>query len=166
MAPDQILIASVMFNSCHLKQRKQRNRRFEAAAWLQSMVGSNLGIPCEPSEEEFRLCLRNGIILCNLLNKVQPGTVSKVVVNRVSAYQYFENVQNFLASVKEMKLPTFEASQLEQESLQLGSTKKIVDCVLALKACYEWKQYGGPFEDSLVPRKTWNFLQQSTPMLK
>ena len=33
----------------------------------------------EPSEEEFRLGLRNGIILCNALNKVQPGAVPKVV---------------------------------------------------------------------------------------
>lgn len=32
----------------------------------------------EPSEEEFRLGLRNGIVLCNALNKVQPGSVPKV----------------------------------------------------------------------------------------
>ena len=84
-----------------------------------------MDIPCEPSEEEFCLCLRNGIILCNLLNNVQPGAVSKVVANHVEeglslssyAYQYFENVKNFLVAVEEMKLPTFE-----QESLQPGCT--------------------------------------------
>ena len=35
-------------------------------------------LPAEPSEEEFRLGLRSGIILCNVLNKVQPGAVPKV----------------------------------------------------------------------------------------
>lgn len=35
-------------------------------------------LPAEPSEEEFRLGLRSGIILCNALNKVQPGAVPKV----------------------------------------------------------------------------------------
>ena len=30
------------------------------------------------------------------------------------AYQYFENVRNFLVAVEEMGLPTFEASDLEQ----------------------------------------------------
>lgn len=35
-------------------------------------------LPAEPSEEEFRLGLRSGIILCNVLNKVQPGGVPKV----------------------------------------------------------------------------------------
>ena len=94
-----------------LKAKEAANRSFEAARWVKSMVGS-LDIPCEPSEEEFCLCLRNGIILCNLLNNVQPGAVSKVVANHVEdgrslsayayAYQYFENVQNFLVAVEEM----------------------------------------------------------------
>ena len=138
-----------------MKAKEAANRRFEAAAWVKSMVGS-LYIPCNPSEAEFCACLRNGIILCNLLNKVQLGAVSKVVANHVedgrslSAYQYFENVKNFLVAVEEMQLPTFE-----QESLQPGSTciAKIVDCILALKAYYEWKQWGGngPLRTPTVP---------------
>lgn len=51
-------------------------RRNEAAAWLRKMVGVDL--PEEPSVEEFRLGLRSGHILCNVLNQVQPGLVSKV----------------------------------------------------------------------------------------
>lgn len=35
-------------------------------------------LPAEPSEEEFRLGLRSGLILCNVLNKVQNGAVPKV----------------------------------------------------------------------------------------
>lgn len=30
------------------------------------------------------------------------------------AYQYFENVRNFLVAVQELKLPAFEASDLER----------------------------------------------------
>lgn len=32
----------------------------------------------------------------------------------LSAYQYFENVRNFLVAVEEMGLPPFEFSDLEQ----------------------------------------------------
>jgi len=32
----------------------------------------------------------------------------------LTAYQYFENVWNFLVAVQEIGLPTFEASDLEQ----------------------------------------------------
>ncbi len=31
-----------------------------------------------------------------------------------SAYQYFENVRNFLVALEDMGLPSFEASDLEQ----------------------------------------------------
>ncbi|KAI7983364.1 Kinesin-like protein KIN-14I [Camellia lanceoleosa] len=34
-------------------------------------------LPAEPSKEEFRLGLRNSLILYNVLNKVQPGVVPK-----------------------------------------------------------------------------------------
>lgn len=35
-------------------------------------------LPAEPTEEGLRLGLRSGIILCKVLNKVQPGAISKV----------------------------------------------------------------------------------------
>ncbi|OMP11461.1 hypothetical protein COLO4_03805 [Corchorus olitorius] len=125
--------------------------RYEAAGWLRKTVGVVGGkdLPAEPSEEEFRLGLRSGIILCNVLNKVQPGAVPKVVEGAcdsviipdgaaLSAYQYFENIRNFLVAVEEMGIPTFEASDFEQG----GKSSRIVHCVLALKSYSEWKQNG------------------------
>lgn len=54
-------------------------RRYQAAEWLRQMdQGASGTLPKEPSEEEFRLALRNGLILCNVLNKVNPGAVLKV----------------------------------------------------------------------------------------
>ncbi|KAG1365268.1 hypothetical protein COCNU_12G002680 [Cocos nucifera] len=103
-------------------------RRYEAAGWLRKMVGVIGGakdLPEEPSEEDFRIGLRNGIILCDALNKVHPGAVPKVVEApanfavfpdgaALSVYQYFENLRNFLCALEEMGLPTFEASDLEK----------------------------------------------------
>ncbi|XP_006663656.2 kinesin-like protein KIN-14P [Oryza brachyantha] len=126
-------------------------RRYEAANWLRRIVG----VVCardlaeEPSEEEFRLGLRNGIILCNSLNKVQPGSVPKVVEApsdsavptdgaALCAYQYFENVRNFLIGLQDLGLPTFEASDLEKG----GKGVRVVDCVLSLKSFNETKQVG------------------------
>lgn len=134
------------------KAEEAASRRYEAAGWLRKMVGVVVGkdLPAEPSEEEFRLGLRSGSILCTVLNKIQPGAVSKVVESpcdsalipdgaALSAYQYFENVRNFLVAVQEMGLPNFEASDLEQG----GKSGRVVNCVLALKSYSEWKQTGG-----------------------
>ncbi|XP_030947195.1 kinesin-like protein KIN-14I [Quercus lobata] len=134
------------------KAEEAASRRNEAAGWLRKMVGvvAAKDLPAEPSEEEFRLGLRSGIILCNVLNKVHPGAVPKVVESpcdsalipdgaALSAFQYFENVRNFLVAVQELGIPTFEASDLEQG----GKSARVVNCVLAVKSYSEWKQTGG-----------------------
>lgn len=67
-------------------------RRYEGAAWLRQMVGvvGAKDLPAEPCEEEFRLGLRSGLILCNVINKVHPGAVPKVgrliSTNSVNSY--------------------------------------------------------------------------------
>ncbi|MCO5600395.1 hypothetical protein L7F22_054507 [Adiantum nelumboides] len=147
---------SERLSDVHLAFRKANEtaaRRSQAASWLQKMVGP-LNMPSDPSEEELRLCLRNGLVLCNLINKIHPGAVLKIVENPalsspppqgpvLSAYQYFENVRNFLVAVEELKLPSFQASDLEKGSLQTGSSAKVVNCILALKAYHEWQLKGG-----------------------
>lgn len=57
----------------------------------------------------------------------------------LSAFQYFENVRNFLVAIQEMGVPAFEASDLEQG----GKSARVVNTVLALKSYGEWKQGGG-----------------------
>lgn len=101
-------------------------RRNEAAEWLREMDEvACLSLRKQPSEEEFCRALRNGLILCNVLNRVNPGAILKVVDNHVleldsleghahSAIQYFENMKNFLDAVQDMTLLTFEASDLEK----------------------------------------------------
>ncbi|KAI3985956.1 hypothetical protein MKX01_039038, partial [Papaver californicum] len=133
------------------KAEESAIRRYEAAGWLRKMVGvvGAKDLPAEPSEEEFRIGLRSGLILCNVLNKIQPGAVPKVVESAcdsvlipdgaaLSAYQYFENVRNFLVIIQELGLPNFEASDFEQG----GKSARIVNCVLALKSYNDWKQTG------------------------
>ncbi|KAK6121063.1 hypothetical protein DH2020_045192 [Rehmannia glutinosa] len=146
------------------KAQEASLRRYDAAGWLRKMAGVVAGkdLPAEPSEEDFRLGLRSGIILCNVLNKVQPGAVPKVIEAppdtviipdgaALSAYQYFENVRNFLVAIEEMGIPTFEASDLEQG----GKSSRIVNCILALKSYNEWKQCGG--------NGLWKFSGNSKP---
>ncbi|XP_039032305.1 kinesin-like protein KIN-14G [Hibiscus syriacus] len=137
---------------------------YEATGWLRKTVGVVLGkdLPAEPSEDEFRLGLRSGKILCTALNKIQPGSVPKIVDGPsdssiipdgvdLSEYPFFENVRNFLQVIEELGIPTFEASDLEQA----GKTKRIVQCVLALKSYSEWKKSGGV--------GAWKYIESAKP---
>ncbi|XP_071699420.1 kinesin-like protein KIN-14L [Rutidosis leptorrhynchoides] len=150
------VIASREVNDLNLnlasrKAQEAAWRRFQATEWLESIVGP-LQIPKQPSEKEFISCLRNGLILCDLINKIEPGSVPKVVkISKIPsqeltwdsqplpAYQFFENVRNFLKAVEELKLPVFEASVFGRDNLEKGSSTKIVDCILGLKEYNERK---------------------------
>ncbi|KAG6437460.1 hypothetical protein SASPL_102377 [Salvia splendens] len=138
-------------NLASSKAEEASLRRYEAAEWVRKMVGVVLGkdLPAEPSVEDFRIGLRSGIILCTLLNKIQPASVPKVVEAPVdtviipdgaslTTFQYFENVRNFLAAIQDMGIPTFEVSDLEHG----GDSSRIVNCIVALKSYHEWKQAG------------------------
>ncbi|GFY89016.1 kinesin 4 [Actinidia rufa] len=107
-------------------------RRYEAARWLRKTVGVVGGkdLPAELSLRKKNL----GLV-------VEAPSDSVIVPDgaALSAYQYFENVRNFLVAVEEMGLPTFEASDLEQG----GKSSRIVNCVLALKSYDDWKRGGG-----------------------
>ncbi|KAM3338360.1 kinesin-like protein KIN-14L [Capsicum galapagoense] len=144
------------YNLAWRKAEEAALRRYQATHWLECFVGP-LGISSQPSEREFVSCLRSGFVLCNLINKVQPGSVPKVVeIHTTSqsimwdsqplpAYQYFENIRNFLVAAEDLKLPAFEASIFERDNIEAGSSTKVVDCILELKAYHEWKQMTGGF---------------------
>ncbi|XP_063943144.1 kinesin-like protein KIN-14I [Daucus carota subsp. sativus] len=134
------------------KANEASERRKEAAGWIRKMLGSvgAKDLPDQPTEDEFRIGLRSGIILCNVLNKMQSGVVPRVVAApseavvipdgaALSVYQQLENVRNFLVAAQGMGIPTFEASDLEQG----GKTSRLVNCVLAMKSYSEWKDRGG-----------------------
>ncbi|KOB78477.1 Muscle protein 20, partial [Operophtera brumata] len=44
----------------------------EAKAWIEAVIGERF-----PSDLPFELALRDGIILCKLMNRLQPGIITK-----------------------------------------------------------------------------------------
>ena len=54
-----------------------------------------------------------------MMSKVVEGASDSVVTAdgaALSAFQYFENVRNFLVALEELGLPSFEASDLDMVS--------------------------------------------------
>ncbi|VAI14289.1 unnamed protein product [Triticum turgidum subsp. durum] len=70
--------------------------------------------------------------------EARTDTVMPADGSALCAYQYFENLRNFLVSVQDIGLPTFELSDLEKG----GKGVRVVDCILALKSFSESKTTG------------------------
>ncbi|KAL6545475.1 hypothetical protein OROGR_009349 [Orobanche gracilis] len=91
--------------------------------WLNGIL-PDLNMPINASDEEVRVFLIDGSILCQILNKLKPGSVTEIR----SSQPRLENVQRFLSAMDEMGFPRFQAADLEN-----GSMKIVFDCLSTLK---------------------------------
>lgn len=74
--------------------------------WLNSLL-PNLSLPINASDEELRGILVDGIVLCQLLNKLKPGCVTEVVICwifncKIAKFWLCSNVDNLCCIVYSM----------------------------------------------------------------
>ncbi|KAA8541222.1 hypothetical protein F0562_025171 [Nyssa sinensis] len=106
----------------------EAKQRGALVQWLNSIL-PNLNLPTKVSEEELRTCLIDGSVLCGLLNRLRPGSVTEFGASDESSKSCSENVKRFLAAMDKMRLPRFQVSDLEK-----GSMKIVLECLLTLKS--------------------------------
>lgn len=76
----------------------------EVLNWIFQVLG-------EPVPKgEFEDILKDGVVLCNLMNKLAPGSVKKIQ-SKGTNFQLMENVQRFQAAAKAYGLPQEEIFQ-------------------------------------------------------
>ncbi|KAK6935391.1 Calponin homology domain [Dillenia turbinata] len=115
--------------------------------WLNSMF-PYLCLTLDASEEELRVCLGDGAVLCNVLNRLSPGSVE--MGGRFDQFSEPSiNVKRFLEATARMGLPGFEISDLEQ-----GSMVPVLDCLHAIKAHFTSNIHGENNQNH--SRRRWN----------
>lgn len=72
MSPDSSTVTSTSPGRLLSPQEELRLKRVEAARWIEDITGA-CPVP-HGSEREFRACLRDGVLLCMLINRVAPGS--------------------------------------------------------------------------------------------
>ncbi|OIT02836.1 kinesin kp1 [Nicotiana attenuata] len=114
-----------IFEPLSSSNAKQRATLVE---WINSLL-PHLSLPINASDEELRTYLVDGTILCQLLNKLKPGSIPEIGGSGHSSGLVSENIKRFLAAMDEIGLPRFQASDLEK-----GSMKLVLECLLTLRA--------------------------------
>ncbi|XP_019424122.1 PREDICTED: kinesin-like protein KIN-14J isoform X2 [Lupinus angustifolius] len=80
--------------------------------WINAVL-PNLNLPLETSEEELRSWLRDGFVLCSILDKLAPGSVER----GNGSLEELVGVKRFLVALDELGLPGFDLSDMEQGSM-------------------------------------------------
>ncbi|KAI5660195.1 hypothetical protein M9H77_28988 [Catharanthus roseus] len=118
---------------------KQRATLIE---WLNTLL-PNIKLPINASDEELRLFLVDGIVLCHILNKLKPGFVTENGTVQ-SSEPGSEGVKRFLSAVDKMGLPRFPLADLEK-----GSMKIVLEWLLTLRTQFMPNAVGYSFSDTL-----------------
>ncbi|ENN80080.1 hypothetical protein YQE_03488, partial [Dendroctonus ponderosae] len=107
----------------------------EAQAWIESVIGQRF--PAVP----YELALRDGIILCQLMNRLQPGIISKINVSG-GDYKMMDNLSQFQNACVRYGVPDvdlFQTTDLwDQKNIALVTTT-----IFAIgRTCYKHPEAG------------------------
>jgi hypothetical protein len=74
----------------------------EIKEWIQKVLNETLG--SSPDEELYSI-LRDGIILCRLMNTIKPGSITKEPSKTTVAFKMMEHVSWFTQACSEYGVP-------------------------------------------------------------
>mmetsp|Transcript_17491 Transcript_17491/g.54621 ORF Transcript_17491/g.54621 Transcript_17491/m.54621 type:complete len:399 (+) Transcript_17491:159-1355(+) len=118
-----------------------------ALRWVVDLVAVDAPADLETRpEESFGEHLKDGVLLCQLLNKIKPGTVKKVSNHSSLAFHQMANVTNFLRGCQELgvsKRDCFDTVDLQQ----LRDLSKVYETLLMLSQTVEKTvpDFAGPY---------------------
>eukprot|EP01100_Stratorugosa_tubuloviscum_P006334 TRINITY_DN273_c2_g1_i2.p1 TRINITY_DN273_c2_g1~~TRINITY_DN273_c2_g1_i2.p1 ORF type:complete len:233 (+),score=107.26 TRINITY_DN273_c2_g1_i2:220-918(+) len=87
----------------------------------------------QPFQGSFHEYLRSGVVLCNLINKIRPGTINQIN-NRTMPFMQMENIKSYLDACRAMGVPDkdsfvtidlFEAKDLVQVAQNILMIKRM-----------------------------------------
>eukprot|EP00092_Neocalanus_flemingeri_P017892 GFUD01019358.1.p1 GENE.GFUD01019358.1~~GFUD01019358.1.p1 ORF type:complete len:183 (+),score=47.46 GFUD01019358.1:39-551(+) len=121
-------------------------------------IGSVLGEPL--ADEDFATVLKDGIILCRLMNKLQPGSVKRVK-EKGPAFMLMENVQAFLSAAKKYGVPDEEVFQTP-DLFEKRNIPQVVLCLFSLgRVTQMHPEYAGPMiGPKMATRNERNFSEE------
>lgn len=80
----------------------------ECLEWIREITGENIDV--SGNMDNFYEILRDGTLLCKLVNDLKPNSVKKINTSSM-AFKCMENINCFLDVVKEMGVPAQETFQ-------------------------------------------------------
>jgi len=116
---------------------RNKEQEQEILNWIEAVIGEKL--PAGAYED----VLRDGVILCRLINKIAPGSVNKIQTSGGS-FKLMENIQRFQASLKKYGVPEEEIFQTA-DLYERRNIPQVTLCIYALaRLTQKHPEYTGP----------------------
>ncbi|KAA0195209.1 Transgelin [Fasciolopsis buskii] len=122
-----------------IEGKRDRDQEAQALEWIEAILGTNLD-RSKPYED----ILRDGVILCKLINKIKPGSVKKINENSTMPFKIMENINAFQEAIKAYGVPTADVFQTV-DLFEKKDISQVTQCIFALgRTCQTHSDYDGP----------------------
>lgn len=105
--------------------------------WIEAVIGQKV-----PRDQPFEKVLKDGVILCNLMNKIMPGSVKKIN-KKGGNFALMENIAAFQKAMKAYGVPEEEVFQTV-DLFEARNVKAVVKSLMALGRTCLNKGFDGP----------------------
>ncbi|CAK9004045.1 unnamed protein product [Durusdinium trenchii] len=106
------------------KSKRSANNEQDVVQWIEAIAGSQKG---DASVAEW---LKSGVVLCDLVNAIQPGLI-RTVNQQCVPFKQMENITKFLNAARELGLP--ESSMFDTPDLyEEKNVDSVITCIYAL----------------------------------
>lgn len=112
-------------------------KKTEILDWIETVLGEKI-----PRNEPFEKILKDGVILCNLANKIKAGSVKKIN-KKGGNFALMENVAAFQKAMKAFKVPEEEIFQTV-DLFEARNVKSVVKGLIALGRTLQDEGWDGP----------------------
>jgi len=128
---------SLAENQAKMAAKRSGGLDAEAQSWIEDVLGEKF-----PSGVAYDDALKDGVILCKLMNKLQPGAVPKIATSG-GGFKLRENVSAFQNAARAYGVPDSELFQ----TVDLFEKRNIAQVTLAIHALGRYaqkKNFKGP----------------------
>ncbi|KAL3266466.1 hypothetical protein HHI36_010637 [Cryptolaemus montrouzieri] len=119
--------------------KRNPQQDIEAQEWIEQVLGAKF-----PAGELYEDVLKDGTVLCQLINKLAPGSVPKINTSG-GQFKMMENINNFQAAIKNYGVADVDVFQ----TVDLWEKKDIAtvtNTVFALgRTTYKHPEWSGPY---------------------
>uniref|UniRef100_A0A0X3PAW3 Transgelin n=1 Tax=Schistocephalus solidus TaxID=70667 RepID=A0A0X3PAW3_SCHSO len=122
-----------------LEGKRDKQQEEDVLTWIEQL----LEIKLERSKI-YEDILRDGVILCKVINKIKPGSVKKINEGATMPFKIMENINAFLDAIKNYGVPTADLFQTVDlfEKKDIG---QVTQTIFALgRTCQTHPEYTGP----------------------
>ncbi|KAI5702737.1 muscle-specific protein 20 [Diaphorina citri] len=111
----------------------------EAQAWIETVTGQKF-----PAGVLYEDAIKDGQILCHLINKLKPGSVAKINSSG-GQFKFMENINNFQKAIKDYGVADIDVFQTV-DLYEKKDIAQVTNTIYALgRETYRHSEWKGPY---------------------